>query len=480
MLNQLKRLGGDSLLYAFMNVGTKIIAFFMLPIYTSYLGTERYGLLGVMDNYTSLLTFMVIFGTDAALAYYYFNTKDANRRLLYVRNVMNLRLAIIVLSFAAVFVLSPVLPNLLFKTDLYNSSQLMFFIYINLIILLLDTVGTLILTVLRYEYKTIKVVVFTVLKMALIAALSYVILRFFMKDIEGALFARIISGALIILFLLRQAASYFRFQFDREVMRDMLRYGAPLVPASLSFWVIISSNSVILQFIQSPVEVGLYQAAIRFAALISLVTSGIQMAWRPYSMSMKDKPNAKEMFSKVYIIILVLGAFGILGVATVMPFVIKMLNAEFHTAYQYVPLLSAATFLNFYYLIISVGIFILKKTKYITYAFVAGAIIDVVLNLVLVPFYSIWGSVAAYLLSYMAAIVYIFYKSQKIYYVPVSFMKLSILFLGSVAGSIYMVYSQLNQLPWWHIAIVWLVFLVLLGITRVDKDLLRKNTVQSN
>lgn len=453
----------------------------MLPIYTGALGPEKFGLFGVMDNYTSLLTFFVIFGTDAALAYYYFNTENKEKRLLYVRNVMYLRIVIILLIAAAVFVLSPVLPGLIFKTSLYSSHELMMLIYINLVVLLLDTVATLVLTVMRYEYKTVKVVVFTVLKMALIAVFSYVILRFFLKDIEGALLARIISGALVILLLVRQAWPYFKFQFDREILRDMLRYGAPLVPASLSFWVIISSNSVILQFMQPDEKlVGIYNAAIRFAALISLVTSGIQMAWRPYSMSMKDKPNAKEIYSKVYMIIMVLGAVGILGVATVMPIVILMLKPEFHSSSQYVPLLSAAAFLNFYYLIISVGIFILKKTKYITYAFIAGAIIDVVLNLTLVPAFNIWGSVAAYLISYMAAIVYIFYKSQKIYYVPVSSLKLSVMFLASVAGSIYMVYVQVKELPWWHIALVWAVFIVLLAGLRVDKDLLRKKTVRSN
>ncbi|MDP4171982.1 MAG: polysaccharide biosynthesis protein, partial [Bacillota bacterium] len=60
MLAQLKRLGADSLLYAFMNVGTKLIAFIMLPIYTHFMSRGKLGVLTIIDNWTSMLTFLII------------------------------------------------------------------------------------------------------------------------------------------------------------------------------------------------------------------------------------------------------------------------------------------------------------------------------------------------------------------------------------------------------------------------------------
>ena len=51
-----------------------------------------------------MLTFLVIFGTDSALAYYYFEYKDKETREKYVRSVMTFRLSIVVLLFVVFFI----------------------------------------------------------------------------------------------------------------------------------------------------------------------------------------------------------------------------------------------------------------------------------------------------------------------------------------------------------------------------------------
>ncbi len=87
MLEQLKKLGSDSLLYALMNMGTKLIAFFMMPVYTRYLGINEYGALEMLDMLISMLVFFVIFGTDSALAFYYFDTEDKNKKIQYIKKI---------------------------------------------------------------------------------------------------------------------------------------------------------------------------------------------------------------------------------------------------------------------------------------------------------------------------------------------------------------------------------------------------------
>ena len=157
MFAQIKRLGADSLLYAFMNVGTKLIAFIMLPIYTSYLDPAQYGALGYLDRITSMLTFVVIFGTDSALAFYYFDTEDKKKRIDYVRSVMTFRLTVVLIT-AVVFLIGGQWLSSLF----FDEPKLYYLLYIAIGVLALDTVIALILTVLRYEFFTKKVVFFTI------------------------------------------------------------------------------------------------------------------------------------------------------------------------------------------------------------------------------------------------------------------------------------------------------------------------------
>ncbi|QED49628.1 lipopolysaccharide biosynthesis protein [Cytobacillus dafuensis] len=472
MFAQIKRLGADSLLYAFMNVGTKLIAFIMLPIYTSFIpDPAEYGVLDYLDRLTSMLTFLVIFGTDSALAYYYFESEDKKKRLEYVRSVMTFRLLIVLITAIVFLIGGPWLSQLLLE-----DASLYYLFNIAIGVMALDTVIALILTVLRYDFFTKKVVTITILKMLLIAVLSYGFLAYVSPTIDGILYGRLISVAIVALLLIKPLLKYIKFTFNKKLLKEILVYATPLVPASLAFWVIVNANSILLKEFTSLYEVGIYGSAVKFASLITLLTSGVQMAWRPFSMSLKDKKDSPVLFAKLYYGILLLGTIGILMVATLMPWIIRMLSDNYHEAYQYVAILSAVTFLNFFYMIISVGIFYTKQTKIISYAFGMAAVVNIILNVLLIPQFSIWGSVAAYLISYIIAITYIFFKSQKLYHVPVSFGKMTFLFLSSLLAVIAIVYIQESSIPDLNIVFAWLGFFVAILLSRIDKDLLKKRS----
>jgi len=469
---QIKRLGADSLLYAFMNVGTKLIAFIMLPIYMHFLPDPAdYGVIDLLDRFTSMLTFLVIFGTDSALAYYYFDTKDKQKQLDYVRSVMTFRL-LIVLIIAIVFLVGGKWISQIMLDDSSN----FYLLYIAVGILAFDTVIALILTVLRYDFFTKKVVTMTILKMLLIAIFSYAFLAYMSPTIDSILYGRIVSVIIVILLLFKPMVKYIKFNFNKQIMKEILAYATPLVPASLAFWVIVNANSFLLKAFTSNYEVGIYGTAAKFASLITLLTSGVQMAWRPFSMSLKEKENSSVLFAKLYYGILLIGTIGVIMVATIMPWIFNILSSDYYEAYQYVSILSAVTFLNFFYMIISVGIFFTKQTKIISYAFGMAAVINIILNVLLIPKFMIWGSVAAYLISYLVAITYIFLKSQKLYHVPVSFWKMTLLFISSLVAVIAIVYIQESSISDYNIIFAWLGYLVVVLLSRLDKDLLNKRS----
>lgn len=469
MLSQFKRLGADSLLYAFMNVGTKIIAFVMLPVYTNFLPPAEYGVLDIIDKWTSMLTFLVIFGTDSALSFYYFETKEKEKKIEYVRNVMYFRLFIVAILALIILLAGSGISRLLFGDPSYVR-----LLYIAIGVLFIDTIIVVVLTVLRFDFRTKKVVVFTIGKMLLVAVLSYFFLAHVIQSPEGILLGRILSSSIIFLFLLSTSIRYLKPKITMESLKELLKYGAPLVPASLAFWVIANASVFFLQAFHSTEEVGIFGAATKLATVITLITSGVQMAWRPYSMSLKDKKSSPVLFSKIYMGLLLLGIFGVMGIATIMPYIIKILGEEYVSAYQYVALLSAASFLNFFYLIISVGLFFTKKTTVISVTFGIVAIINTLLNVVLIPTFSIWGAVISYLLALMIAVFFIFRKSQQAYFVPVSFGKMAFLFINMIISVVGIIYIQEHGLSSLYIIAVWLYLFITVGISRVDKDFKRK------
>ncbi|WP_144509595.1 lipopolysaccharide biosynthesis protein [Bacillus sp. FJAT-22090] len=470
MFSQLKRLGADSLLYAFMNVGTKLIAFILFPLYAHYLEKESLiGMLQMVDTTVSMLTFLVIFGTDSALAFYYFEYKDKETREKYVRSVMTFRLSLVVLLFIVFLIGGDWLSALLLESSGY--SQLF---YIALGTLCLDTILTLVLTILRYEFHTKRVVATTVGKMLLIAIVSLLFLMFVWNSLEGILVARLISVGIIVLVLIKPVGVYIKPLFDMTILKKILVYAAPLVPASLAFWVIANANNFFLKAYGTLDDVGIYGTAIKFATFITLLTSGIQLAWRPFSMSMKDKKDGSQLFATLYAAFLIAGSFGVLALATFMPWIILVMPENFRIAFQYVAPISIATFLSFYYMIVSTGIFYTKQTKHISIAFGIAAVISIILNFILVPQFTIWGTVISYIVAYCVALFLVFRKSQKLYYVPFSGFKMgwTIFWLIAATGSI--VYIQVNDLNSWLIAGVWIAFIVLVLLVRMDKYFIKR------
>lgn len=467
MLEQLKRLGGDSLLYALMTVGTKLIAFFMLPVYILYLGAEEIGVMENIDALTSMLTFVVIFGTDSALAFYYFDTKDEALKKRHVQHVLMFRLLVSCLLLLIGVIAGKLLSNIILGTDKYVE-----LIHIAFIVLVLESIITLVLTYFRYEFFTKKVVFYTVLKLALAALLSFLFLKYWMAEVNVVYYARALGAILIIIFVLPYIKRFITFKIDMKLMKEILAYAAPLVPASTAFWVISSSNRFFLSHYETLAHVGIYGVAVKFATVITLLTSSFQMAWRPYTMSIKERPDAKNIFAKVYIIVLAGGMLGLLGIATFIPYILRWMigNPDFYEASHYITVLSLGTFLNFYYLIISVGLFIKKETKTISVYFGIAAVISIVLNIILIPLLSIWGAVLAVVISYLFACIVIFIKSQSVYRVPVSIKKLLLLFITGVISMLSIVYIQeYSTLNTFYIIIPWLFYLAIVGVTVIPR-----------
>lgn len=469
LLTQLKRFAGDSLLYAFMSVSTKLIAFIMFPLYLDLLVPKEIAAMSVIDSTINILTIFVIFGTDSALAYYYFAEKDLKRKQLYVQHVLSFRLLISLAFSLAVLLFGDWVVQLL------KIPNFLFAMQISMFTLIFDSISTLFLTVDRYNGKAIRVVSLTILKMLLIALGSYYLLVEYSRELNQVMYARLISVFLVFLFTGKDFLRYFRISFDKTVMKEIISYAYPLVPASLALWMINGFNRYVIIWLEGKagIDVAMYETAFRYASVITLVTYGIQMAWRPYSMQIKDHKDAPSLLARIYILVFVIGALGILFVAMLMPWIFEIMikNKAYYSAYQYVGVLSFALFLSFYYLILSTGLFYTKNTKIISHAFIISSIISIILDFSLYPILGLWGIVIANLITYIVANIIIFAYSQKVYFIPISVSKLVFLLIQTIVTLAAIVYLQIQQYSAWYLVFPWIYFLISLAICRLDLDL---------
>jgi O-antigen/teichoic acid export membrane protein len=267
---------------------------------------------------------------------------------------------------------------------------------------------------------------------------------------------------LILIILFRKE---FVFRISRKHLMDLIRYGAPLLPTLLAFWVMTSVSRPILYHMDSQLSADIYETCIRIASIIVLITSPFQLAWRPFSMSIKEREDAPQLFGLVGRALLVVGTLAVMILAFFMKplyhlYIIGRDDQSLSSGYIYVWALSLGTLFNVLHNVFGVGLLIKKKTQVISYGFMIAAAIYLIGNLILVPVFSIWGTVIMTVVAYLFVIVWVYWKNQKEY--PIDFRFRSILiylavFFISMTG---VTWVQLNEMEY-----AWLYYVLAFVVT---------------
>ena len=435
MLAKLKQLFSDSAAFAIAQMGNKLVAFLLIPVYTSYLDPSQYADWGLTNTITMIVSYLSILGTDAALAFYYFDAKEKQERRAYftAATLFSAGICTLFLIVALGFG-SPLARALYGRPTGYE--------YL-LTLAMLATVASIVIQMnLAYARYSRKVWTFNAMSMSYVigsALLNVVFLKYTDWGVNAIFVGQVVAGAAVALILVWM----FRREFTRRVrwdhLKHLLRYEAPLLPTLLAFWMMNMLNRPMIIYFASREEAGLFEAAFRFASVIALITAAFQLAWRPFAMSVKDRADAPRIYSLVGRAFIVVAALAIMGLSFVIQPLMELATGqpEFAEAYPYVWMLSLATVLNTFHLIVGVGLLIHKKTQVISKVFVLAAFLYVLGNMVAIPLFRNWGASAMAMLAYLFIVILIHRRSQATY--PVDFRMGSILlfllvYLAVMAG----------------------------------------------
>ena len=251
--------------------------------------------------------------------------------------------------------------------------------------------------------------------------------------IEAIFAANLVASAVTFLLLLPEIWPRLRpRRIERPQLRQMLRFGLPYLPASLA--------SIMVQVIDRPIvlamtdadTLGLYQTGYKLGIFMMLVVSMFQYAWQPFFLNNARETNAREIFAKV-MTLFVLAASLLWIVLTLSIDKIagwefaagrSLIEKSFLPGLVVVPIILLAYLFNGIYVNLQAGLYIAEKTKYFPVVTIAGALVNVAANLLLIPRLGIAGAALATLASYMVMAAGLFYFAQKFYGIPYEYGKI--------------------------------------------------------
>ena len=416
-MSALRQVVKDILVYSAGDLFLRATAFVTLPIYTRILSPADYGVWAYATSAVGLLTAFLILGGDSAYARFYFEarTLEAKRALTSTwfsfLAIWSLGIVLVVLPLAGTA------SNWAFDTRKWG-----LLIALTLLTAPLSLMNTLLGQVLRNDFKP---KLYTVTNVA--SALATVVLGLvFAAGLDWGITgiaAGGLAGALLTLPpRIWYARHLLRPTFRTTLLGALLRYGLPLVPGTVAWWIFGLSDRIVLGRLSTLKEVGLYSVANSVTTPLALFVGSLGMAWSPHAVRLyEERPSETPgLFGRMLTYIIV--GFGVLAVSLT-AFAHDMLailaTSKFLGAASAVGPLALAFIASASIQVTAMGISLKKRTGYLAVFAWLAALLNLGLNIAFVPRFGMLASAWATFASYAFLTVAYFVVSQRLWRVEV-------------------------------------------------------------
>lgn len=402
-MNKYKKLAANTAIFAIGSFGSKILAFLLTRIYTGYMDAGMFNTKEILEMCANLLIPVVSFSiTDAVIRY----GLDKNYEK---KNVLSNAVTALLFGIGGFVLLSPLLL-------LYSEIRHYYFLLVGYIcISCFRQVST--------QFARARGLVKLYAADGIFCTLTFLLLNVlfiagFGWGITGFMLATLLSDLLsgISVWVIANHNRYFSFRYvDKELLGVMLRFSLPLIPTAI-LWIITGfSDRLFIRYLVKPAKFGIggataagvYGASSKIPNLLSMVSSVFYQAW---NMSAIAENNSKErsrfytqIFSAYQSILVLASAFIILLVHPLSNLLIDYgKDPAYRNAFLYTPMLVIAVLLMCLNQFLSSIYTVSKHTRNSFYTSLVAAVLNLLLNAILIPKYAVYGAIIATIVSYLA------------------------------------------------------------------------------
>jgi O-antigen/teichoic acid export membrane protein len=424
MSGYLRRLASTGAAYTAASILSKLIAVALLPLYTRYLTPGDYGFAEVLFASVVSVSIIVRFGLIEALLRFYYKDDEVPGEVVSSTFAglfwFSTIAALIALPFAGP------LSEALLNPEPGEATVAAELTRIAIGGLWVLTMFEFLLTLFRLEERARAYFVTTILNVLVTIALTIVLVVGADEGARGLLVGSYASGAAFVAVLIALQWRRLSLVFDTALLKRLLRFGLPTMPAEASLYLLNFADRIIILRALGATEVGLYSLAVKFAQGINVIVRGFQLAWPPLAYSIRDDEEARRFYATVVTLFTAGCAFVVAGMWLFSRWIVRALAApKFFDSYEVIGLISTAVTLYALYMVMVVILGRTGRTEFNFPAAAAALVANVVLNLLLVPSMGIVGAGLALVASYLVVVVLMYVLTQRLFPVPYEWGRLA-------------------------------------------------------
>jgi O-antigen/teichoic acid export membrane protein len=433
MKSRLRSLASDTMIYGVSTIAGRFLTFMLTPIYSNYLSGREYGDVIYIFSIIAFMNIVYSFGMDSAFFRFYSKNDLQETRRVFSVSYLSITFISGVVSLTVFLFADSIAPVI---TSLKSGPEL---IRVAAIIPFLDSMLIVPYSYLRMTRKAFR---FSMTKFGLIiiAVASNVIFVIILRwGARGVLYSNLMSNIVGALIFIAMIYGHLRFDFNFKLIKQMLRYGLPTIPATLSAMILQVADRPILKVLTNSESVAMYTINYRLGIPMMLFVSVFEYAWKPFYLSHFEDKDAKYLYARVltYFTLAASGVFLVTGFfieyIVRMPFVGgKFINPVYWGGMGIIPIILGGYYFNGMFNNFAAGFHITKRTEFLPIAIGVAAISNIVMNFLLIPVWNYWGAALATLGAYAISAVVLYLLLRKTYPMQYDWKRLGILILTTI------------------------------------------------
>lgn len=422
-MNKYKKLASNTIVLALGQFGSKLLVVLLMRFYQNMLGQEGYGEIGtIIDTATLLMAFATLsigesiirFGLDKA----YNNSQ-----------VFSIGLKVTLTGTLTCFIIIPIIAWLSGVLPDNNVIQLLdeYSLITAVYVFTGGLKSTCALFVRSNGYVRLYAIdgIFTTVMNVLFNLLFLVGLNLGNMGYLLSVICADICSVLFLTYMARLPKYFILFGTDRDVRKAIIRFAIPMIPTTVMWWIINVSDNFFVSEMLGFAESGIYKAAYRLPNMIALLSGIFSQAWNMSAISEKNSRTIAKFYSDVFSafqsFVFVVGA----GMLLLIKPIISVICAEdFHIAYIYTPFLVLAVVYSCFATFMG-SIYVASKQSTRSMVTTAvGAVVNIGLNALLIPFMKNHGAAVATCVSFFTVFVIRVVDTKKIVFMNIRLRKL--------------------------------------------------------
>jgi len=394
-MNPFKKLISNTFIIGLGTIGSKMLVFLLMPLYTAWLTTAEYGTAELITTTANLLIPVACLGLANGV-FRFAAEKGSDHAAVFSSSITLLGLG--TLGF---LVLSP----LLLLVDFVSEYFILIVLYV-----LFANLQSVCAHYVRATDDTKLFAIQGILNTALTVLFNVLFLAVWNLGVIGYVLSVILGNLFTVFFLVWQAKLWRVVRpsaVRKSILKELLIFSLPLVPTTVCWLITDLSDRYMVTYFHGAGVNGIYSAAYKVPTLVNLVSGIFMQAWQFSAVAeSSDEGTARVFYSKVLKGFLSVVFIGSAGLVLLTPVLTKLLlNRSYHGAVEFMPTLLCAVALEALVSFLATVYMVRKMSMHSFLTAIVGSILNIVLNFVLIPSMGPLGAAIATMASYGAVLI---------------------------------------------------------------------------